>query len=260
MAESKIPAASKDASGSSTAGSASAPQSENLIVTYKTKFDDSLASIVTQKILASLLFFRQQIPCPLDQLIQAEEDRASAPKASKRRKLMSGTAKQTTKLVSGLRSSLPSINFSKSIRRVVLLIGSTVLSAKEIFIVKTDCYNHLDVKTKYSTPHDLQRKILRKFAMHWIQNSASLGLDCARIRPSKFYILVEGNREATLPGFQPKISFNLERVMNKKRRGRKVIQIHLHHPNETDSKTPSPVSVAEENYVWFQSKAMQGIS
>ena len=101
------------------------------------------------------------------------------------RKLTSGTAKQTTKLVSGLQSSLPSINFSKSVRRVVLLIGSTVLSAKEIFIIQTDYFCSSSEDSNAVTTQDLKRKILRKFAMHWIQNSVSLDLDCTKIRPSK---------------------------------------------------------------------------
>lgn len=263
MAEDKVPALSKETLLTSSEASTLPlrPPSNSLVVNYKTKFDCSLASHITQKILATILFFRQQIPCPLDQLIQAEERKRDAQKDKKRRKLTSGAAKQTAKIAKQLQSSLPSVDFSQSIRRVVLLIGTTVLSAKEMFIIHTDHYHLTNGDAKVAT-QDLRRKILRKFAMHWIRNSAALGLDRLKTRPSKFYILVEAHRKAELTTFHPKISFNLSRVIGKKRRERKIVHIHLQYVADppTTAVMMDDTLIDDADYMWYQSKPFQGIA
>ena len=74
------------------------------------------------------------------------------------------------------------------------------------------------------------------------------------------YIMVEAHREAELSGFRPKISFNLDRVTSKKRKGRKVVHIRLQHVGGTAEKIVSTALIPDGHYVWFQSIALQGIA
>ena len=200
-----------------------------LAIPYKLRLSSDVCTYLAVEFLQHLLYLRQQIPSPISDLrgwcAAQESARAAAAAASKNasrqpRRLLSGAQKQVPKFLQQfdlLREMLGAVLADPAVLRVVVVFGSSVGAAEELYVLRFASAAQCD---RQVTPQ-LLAACGRKMAGAWLQSLGSSVPQRPLRKKTRAHVLVEAPAGSSFVHAVPKATLATDKLFGRGRNGKR---------------------------------------
>ncbi|XP_074652237.1 MAD2L1-binding protein-like [Tubulanus polymorphus] len=178
---------------------------------WEIEYDGVLSSQVTCRIVTELLKFivfeRQQIPAPFEQLLQSQnEEEFSRKRIHSRKTGVSLNSKRKCHFVENFESVIRNLESAfkccHKIEQILVLLGGTVVNPKEIYVIKLPTPGTYEGKLLNMKP--CIRNFFRKII------TSDLFGDLKLLPTTNLYVLIQAPRNAKIEWFLPKLTYNFK--------------------------------------------------
>uniref|UniRef100_A0A8C5RTW2 MAD2L1 binding protein n=1 Tax=Laticauda laticaudata TaxID=8630 RepID=A0A8C5RTW2_LATLA len=202
----------------------------------------------TCELLKHILYQRQQLPLPYEQLVCL--CRMQLPKPASQEKdmvrkvyLKDQNNKKCQQVLNDLEGVFQHLEIMFSltlIPRVLILLGGTAISPKELYEINLQDISMSGMEESLSTSACV-RKLFRSLFM------ADVFSELQAVPTMSVIVMAQGHRNCGIDWFRPKLNYKVPT------RGRKLtVNLLCSHENSTALSTCQEINSAWDDYIWFQ--------